>query len=522
MATLRIGPSLADFPAFPDPTTVNPLELGLTATDTTFSFSINGYDFLFTGDFSALAVLSPLELLGALASPQSPNIQLDAVEVRETATGEFAIGFDGASAVLPAAFFFSTLLDPRNFTDDIITAFFGSVDAFQTLDLSTFTEPVVLARPNGPITGPGGSIGVNAFASETDGFSFATVVGGAEGDRIGASDQGTHLLGRDGNDVLISGSGPDWLSGGLGNDTLVGDNRDQVWGGQDNDVLVSLGASTLVGGAGADTFVVEERSATETVIRDFQPLEGDAIGVRGLLGWVSAIFSRQVEGNDLILSNPKGATIRLEDAADLTTRDLITALSFETEDVLLPRFSNGLILGSPKNEVLVGLSGSERIRGGAGDDFVYGNDGSDWITGNRGNDVLWGGDGRDLIFGGNGDDLIDGGAGNDQLHGGRGVNTLTGGDGRDRFVFSQFDDAPDRITDFEVGLDQIDLSAFFRGQAPESLSDVLISESPGGPTELTRFVSLDLDGPGGDPGVRLFQIDDVPDASLLNPGTYIF
>lgn len=77
-------------------------------------------------------------------------------------------------------------------------------------------------------------------------------------------------------------------------------------------------------------------------------------------------------------------------------------------------------------------------------------------TGNR--DILDGTDGNDLILGLNAGDIIAGNGGSDIIIGGRGSDILTGGADSDVFVFETPSDRRDRITDFEVGLDLIDLS----------------------------------------------------------------
>ncbi|MCF6303953.1 MAG: M10 family metallopeptidase C-terminal domain-containing protein [Rhodobacteraceae bacterium] len=60
-----------------------------------------------------------------------------------------------------------------------------------------------------------------------------------------------------------------------------------------------------------------------------------------------------------------------------------------------------------------------------------------------------------------------GGAGDDILVGGAGRDMLKGGAGADTFVFNAISDsvagANDRIKDFEIGIDQIDLSDLIPG-----------------------------------------------------------
>ena len=95
-----------------------------------------------------------------------------------------------------------------------------------------------------------------------------------------------------------------------------------------------------------------------------------------------------------------------------------------------------------QTDVLTGkLLGDSNVSGLGGDDILYGG---------RGNNVLDGGDGRDLLVGDAGDDSLNGGAGKDELLGGQGM---------DVFVFEDLD-AVDKIRDFDLSDDTIDLSAF--------------------------------------------------------------
>lgn len=80
----------------------------------------------------------------------------------------------------------------------------------------------------------------------------------------------------------------------------------------------------------------------------------------------------------------------------------------------------------------------------------------DSLSGSAAGESLSGTAGDDLIAGRGGDDRLSGGGGNDRLIDGTGKDTLTGGAGADVFVFVA-DGQTDRITDFEDGLDLIDL-----------------------------------------------------------------
>jgi len=97
------------------------------------------------------------------------------------------------------------------------------------------------------------------------------------------------------------------------------------------------------------------------------------------------------------------------------------------------------------------------------------------LTGNDGANVLIGNDGNNKVEGLDGNDRLTGGLGTDTLIGGMGSDTMTGGGGADRFVFAASNETAvgtfsevgrvrdiivhDIITDFEVGVDRIVLSA---------------------------------------------------------------
>ncbi|MBB3913248.1 M10 family metallopeptidase C-terminal domain-containing protein [Rhizobium fabae] len=160
------------------------------------------------------------------------------------------------------------------------------------------------------------------------------------------------------------------------------------------------------------------------------------------------------------------------------------------------------------NETFKGLGGNDVLKGGAGADVLdggYGNDTASYegssggvnvnlatgaasgghatgdkivsienLTGSSYDDVLTGGNnGGNVLNGGAGADKLDGGAGADTLNGGDGADVLIGGAGKDimtgglssdTFVFkAATESAPgsnrDIITDFQHGVDKIDLSA---------------------------------------------------------------
>ncbi|MEJ6402865.1 matrixin family metalloprotease [Yoonia sp. 2307UL14-13] len=154
------------------------------------------------------------------------------------------------------------------------------------------------------------------------------------------------------------------------------------------------------------------------------------------------------------------------------------------------------------NDDLSGTSRGDSFYGGFGDDDLYGQGGNDLLVDTRGRNDLFGGDGNDTIVGGGGtlnaegnagndtliggigDDVLDGGTGNDTLRGdpvggfisgndtliaGAGNDVLEGGGGSDTFVFNRASGS-NRILDFEVGFDMVELEGFTVDQGSLSAS----------------------------------------------------
>ena len=84
----------------------------------------------------------------------------------------------------------------------------------------------------------------------------------------------------------------------------------------------------------------------------------------------------------------------------------------------------------------------------------------------------------DFIWGGTGAQNLNGGAGDDWIYDGSGADTLTGGSGADVFLFAA-DGTDDKVTDFELHKDRIDLSDWGRIYSATSL---LITQTATGAT----------------------------------------
>ncbi|AWB48226.1 hypothetical protein HYN69_06625 [Gemmobacter aquarius] len=157
--------------------------------------------------------------------------------------------------------------------------------------------------------------------------------------------------------------------------------------------------------------------------------------------------------------------------------------------------------GTAANDVMSGFANNDTLAGSAGDDVIDGGTGNDVLdggtntaagdtvsyasaigsvavslantkfqnTGNAGSDKLsgfenlTGSDFNDSLAGSSGANIIAGGKGSDLILGGGGADTLRGGAGADTFDFNFASDTGntsatrDVITDFEKGIDRIDL-----------------------------------------------------------------
>jgi len=151
--------------------------------------------------------------------------------------------------------------------------------------------------------------------------------------------------------------------------------------------------------------------------------------------------------------------------------------------------------GGGRVSYVTGINGGYTIANGVTIENVETDAGNDNVNGNAADNAISTGAGNDTVSGGDGDDVIEAGTGYDEI---------TGGEGADVFRFASVADSGtevpvsfDRITDFEQGVDLIDLEALggasfigedvFTGRAGE-----LRYGSFGGDT----LIQIDSDGDG--------------------------
>ena len=263
------------------------------------------------------------------------------------------------------------------------------------------------------------------------------------------------LLGLNGNDTLKGGKGQDYINGGKGNDKIFGGNFADDLEGEDGDDFVSGGAGNdlLTGGTGDD------------VLRGGG---GDDIAYGGL-------------GNDTLRGDRGSDMLYGEAGNDKLVGGTKDSMLYggDGKDTLKGGIGNDTLMGEDGNDTLTGNGGNDTLDGGTGKDSLKGGIGFDVLRGGDDNDKLFGEDGDDALYSGDGDDVEFGGDGNDQLYDSEGDDKMTGGAGADRFIFSNADFGHDVITDFQFGVDTLDMGTTARG-LDFSGGDILVKQLSAG------------------------------------------
>ena len=221
----------------------------------------------------------------------------------------------------------------------------------------------------------------------------------------GGDDQ---LVGRSGSDTLNGGDGNDIASGGSGQDHLFGDDGDDVlYGNADSDhMLGGTGNDFLAGNAGED--VIDGGDGNDTINGglDDDVLDGGA-GNDVFQGGLGFNVIDGGSGIDTVSYADRGSVF-----VDLTyTSDVFGKMEgFETDDDIIVNVEN--IAGSFDSDYLAATAGANRLRGNDGDDFLYGRGGAD---------------------------------------------RLNGGDGADTFFYNTANEGGDRIADFVIGTDKLQI-----------------------------------------------------------------
>ncbi|HWW25989.1 MAG TPA: hypothetical protein VNZ85_08875 [Caulobacter sp.] len=423
------------------------------------------------------------------------------------------------------------------------------------------------------IEGVSGGLGADTLIGD----GLANALGGDNGDDSLSGGGGADLIdGGAGRDtavyadktqavvVILNGATDAAVTvGGVAEDTLR--NVENVVGGQAGDILTGDGADNVLdGGAGAANDVLHGAAGMDTLIGG----AGDDL-LDGGADVDTASYASATDGVTV--------TLGLSGAQD-TGQGVDTLVSIE---VVEGSAWNDLLTGDNTENGLIGGAGQDWLQSLNGADVLSGGDGHDSVWGGAGDDVLDGGMGDDTIDGGTGDDTasyrtalsgvvvdlriledqntqgagtdtlisienlvgsnfgdvlsgtlgfnsIDGGGGDDIIFGrGDGYSAgdlgdvLTGGAGADTFVFTYYNGAWDRITDFTqasmvaagAAHDVIDLSAIDANTKVEGDQAFHLNGQSGhaGDIEIfydntvnaTRILAFVKDGPGAQIAIML-------------------
>ena len=334
------------------------------------------------------------------------------------------------------------------------------------------------------------------------------------------------VFGHGGADNINAAGGNDLLYGGIGNDT--------VNGGDGNDTIVAdAGADALNGGNGIDTLSYASETAALTVKLFNNTATGGAATGDTIANFENIVAG---SGNDQLWGNGLANAISGEDGNDTIEGGAgadtldggagIDTLSYggDMTGVQVRLWNNTVSGGTATGDVITRF---ENVTTGGGNDRIDGNAGNNVLNGGNGNDTISGGGGADTLDGGNGGadtlnygaditgvqvrlfnntvtggiatgdvitrfenviggkaaDLIMGNFSINYIEGSEGNDTLTGGGAGDHFVFRAGTD-DDRITDFQVGVDTIDLHGFTAGDLTFTAkgTSTLITLTPTGDT----------------------------------------
>ncbi len=379
----------------------------------------------------------------------------------------------------------------------------GDNQAFNFIDGGSGNDFIVGEFGDDTLLGGDGDDSLHA-GDDLDDSNFGLEEGGA--DSMEGGDGNDELYGEVGNDSLDGGSGSDTLHGGLGMDTLTGGSGADIFQflrlldsaknyttgefvvdgitdfekGTDKIDVSELGFTGLGDGNGTTLDFSYSSSTDRTYIKNRE------VGEEGFRFevFIEGDQTDALDANDFIFAGGSGGNQIFGTEGD----DSIEGT--EDSDEIFGLGGNDTIFG--------GLAATgpnptnfDTIHGGDGDDdifleggsVVFGDAGNDTMESEGGPVTMDGGEGDDRIIGSNSSDLLLGGAGadtiigtldtedrsSDTIDGGAGMDLLTGTAGEDVFIFSELrhsaknystgDFDVDGITNFEAGMDTIDVTA---------------------------------------------------------------
>ena len=386
-----------------------------------------------------------------------------------------------------------------NAGDDRVT-YHGSES---TIDGGTGTDTLILA------VGTTSNIDLGSTTDQTTSDATTTVVNFENVDASAVTTALT-LTGSSSVNIITGGAGDDIIDGALGADT--------IFAGAGNDRVTYRGTEvTIDGGAGTDTLVLaagvatninlsaDDQTPTDALlyVANFENVDASAttagisligsIGANTLIGGAGndTLNDGGVGLSDILIGGAGNDTYILNNAGDTITETVnggVDTILTGLTTVSLVSYGNvenltytgsaaftgtgssadNIIIGGSNNDTIDGGAGSDTLIGGAGTDtVVYSNSavgvtvdlrlsGAQVSAGDASGDILSGFENltgsanNDILIGTTGLNVIDGGAGDDTLDdGGVGANDiLIGGAGNDTYVVAN---AGDAITELAGG-----------------------------------------------------------------------
>ncbi len=329
------------------------------------------------------------------------------------------------------------------------------------------------------------------------------------------------ITGNSGNNVLNGMAGADMMVGGAGNDIYFVDNiHDIVTEAANAGIDTVRSTITYTLGDNVENLLLIGIANSNGIGNALNNVITGNSGNNVLNGMAGADIMAGGSGNDTYFVDNVGDVVtEAANAGTDTVRSTITyTLGDNVENLMLIGIANSngignalnnVITGNSGNNVLNGMAGADTMAGGSGNDTYFVDNAGDVVTeaANAGIDTVRAtitytlGDNFEnlMLIGagainGTGNSLanqIIGNSGGNIITGGAGADTITGGAGADTFVYLTSSDstklATDLITDFQTGIDKIDLSRLHTSSA-----DTFSITSSGGFT----YVSVDLGGNG--------------------------
>lgn len=270
-----------------------------------------------------------------------------------------------------------------------------------------------------------------------------TLHGASQNDTLYGGSKGSSL--DSGNDVLDGYGGDDSLFGGDGDDFLSGGNTfhsDTLYGGDGHDYLVGgYGVDYLYGEDGNDGYLADSE---------------DVIGELADKGWDKAYVDLGYKESYSLVENVE-----------------IWELSTQAQNTTLyGTFNNDYILTNTNlsnRNFTVYLNGGDDTYLAGGTNVVWGGDGNDFLQidfGSHGNSKLNGENGDDLLIAGRASSELSGGNDNDYIYGSLQSDILTGGDGND-FLSGMSEGVAD-ILNGGQGIDTFNFTGAYYSSNPES------------------------------------------------------